>query len=182
MKLVLPILAALALAAPPVQAQTSGETCGRIDGRDERLACYDSLFREPAEPLPDQSVVFQSEQLIPARPSGRERALMTVACEAGNLSVQFSFAGQLLSATGSNGPITFQLDLQSARTHTLRASPDNRALGFWTTPEAQAFLDTLPGADNLTVRVTPSNQRSLSVRFSLAGIEAAIDPIRSACE
>ena len=113
----------------------------------------------------DLSVSFNSEQLIPARPSGRAPATMTVACAAGTLNVVFGFAGNTMSALGNDAGITLQLDLQAARSRTLPANADNTALVINNTRDAAAFLDTLEGATNLTVRVTPVNSRSLSVRF-----------------
>jgi hypothetical protein len=163
-------------------AQTSGATCGVITDNAERLACYDKLFRGAGTPDNGLSVTFESEQQIPARPSGRGRAQFTVSCEAGVLSAQFSFASQLLSATGDFAPVTFQLDQQSARTRTLNTSPDNTAVGFWTTADAEAFLATLEGASELAVRITPTSYRSLSIRFRLEGVLDAIAPIRAACQ
>ena len=169
-------------ATGPALAQTTGAACAALDDDVARLACYDNLFRRGVPAGEGLKVTFESEQLIPARPPGRERATFVVACADDLLSVQFRFAGQLLSATGDFSPITFQIDQQTARTRTLNASPDNTALGFWTTADSNAFLATLDGATNLAVRVTPLNYRSLSVRFSLAGVAEAVAPIRKACE
>ena len=63
--------------AAPVQAQTNAAECAAIDDDQERLACYDRLFRDSAGNGGDGSqgtaepVVIQSERLIPARPTGR---------------------------------------------------------------------------------------------------------------
>jgi hypothetical protein len=180
------LLLCLALVMPftpvPAFAQTNGAACGAIADDAERLVCYDRLFRGAGMAEDGLSLTFESEQQIPARPSGRGRAQFTVSCDAGVLSARFSFAGQLLSATGDFAPVTFQLDQQSARTRTLNASPDNTAVGFWTTAEAEAFLATLEGASALAVRVTPTSYRSLSIRFRLEGVLDAIAPIRAACQ
>jgi hypothetical protein len=176
-------LAMLMAPAPVAFAQSSGAACSTIADDAQRLACYDKLFRNGGRADDALSVTFESEQQIPAYPSGgRGRAEFTVSCEAGVLSARFSFAGQLLSATGDFAPITFQLDQQSARTRTLNASLDNTALGFWTTADAEAFLSTLEGASALAVRVTPTSYRSLSVRFRLEGVLDAVAPIRAACQ
>jgi hypothetical protein len=170
------------LPVSPVMAQSTGAACAGVEDDAERLACYDTVFRNAAPKAGDNMLMLQSEQLIPARPSGRERATMTTSCLDQVLSVQFHFANQFLSVTGDFAPITFQVDQASARTRTLNASPDNMALGFWTTGESNAFLTTLKGGNNLTVRVTPAYARSLTVRFALAGFEEAVAPIRAACE
>lgn len=184
MKLVLVGALTLALSSGvlPAIAQSQARACAAIDTDAERLACYDGVYRTGEGVSDALSASFESEQLIPARPSGRDRARMTVSCEAGTLSVGFSFANQLVSATGDFGALTTQLDAQPARTRSLDASPDNLSLGLWTTRDAAVFLDSLVGSSNLTVRMTPANYRSLSVRFSLADVAEGIAPVRAACE
>ncbi|HTN63363.1 MAG TPA: invasion associated locus B family protein [Devosia sp.] len=179
---VLPVLALLFLPLLPANAafaQASGAACAAIDDDPERLACYDGVFRAaPVEPA--NSVTFNSEQLIPAKPSGRQPAVITVACDAGVLSVKFAFAGNTMSPIGGDTGITLQLDLQAARSMTLPIADNNTALVI--DRNAEAFLDSLRGANNLTVRVTPVSSRSLSVRFKLDGVVEAIAPVQAACE
>ena len=178
----LPVLALLLLPllpATPSFAQANGASCAAIPGDAERLACYDGIFRgAPADAT--NTVGFNSEQLIPAKPSGRQPAVMTVTCVAGALSVKFSFAGNTMSAIGNDAGITLQLDLQAARSRTLPTADNNTALVI--NRDAGAFLDSLAGATNLTVRVTPVSSRSLSVRFKLAGVDEVVAPVRAACE
>ncbi|WDR04045.1 hypothetical protein PSQ19_08560 [Devosia algicola] len=146
------------------------------------MACYDAIFRPNAPAEGSVSVVFTSEQSIPARPSGRGQATMTVSCDAGKLSVAFAFAGHALSGTSRDSGITLQPDLQPARTRTLPASADNRSLLIDNTQEAVTFLEQLEGATNLSVRTTPFNYRSLSVRFRIDNATDLLAPVRAACE
>ena len=170
----------LSLAAPAF-GQQAGAQCAAIAADDERLACYDAVFGVGGEEPEGLSITFESEQMIPARPSGRAPATMTVACDSGELSVIFAYAGNTMSALGRDAGITMQVDLQAARSRTLPVDETNTALVIEGNADAKAFLDMLAGANNLTTRVTPVNSRSLSVRFSLAGMLDAIAPIRSAC-
>jgi hypothetical protein len=64
---------------------------------------------------------------------------------------------------------------------TLRVSQDNTAVGYWTTGESSAFIDTLAGGTNLKVRMTPVRQRSLTVDFRLTDRLSAIAGIRDTC-
>ena len=166
----------------PAFAQETGASCSQIGDDAERLACYDKLFRTTGQPSGGTAVTIESERLIPALPTGRKPAEMIVACDSGLLTVQFRFAGQLVSATGDIAPITFQVDQNATAVRTLRPSPDNAAAGFWTTSESLAFLNSLAGGTNLKVRMTPVRQRSMTVDFRLAEQREAIEAARNACD
>lgn len=178
----LPALALLLLPllpGTPVFAQANGAACSAIAEDPERLACYDGIFRATSADTAN-STSLNSEQLIPARPNGRQPAVMTVACAADTLSVKFAFAGNIMSPIAGDAGITLQLDLQAARSLTLPTADNNTALVI--TRDARAFLDSLQGATNLTVRVTPVSSRSLTVRFRVADLDTAVAPILAACE
>ncbi|UYN99590.1 MAG: hypothetical protein KIT02_17065 [Devosia sp.] len=178
------VLAVLALALVPATysipgfAQTGGQ-CAQIGDDGERLACYDALFQSNGTGE-DVSVVFESEQLIPARPSGRAPATITLSCTAGNLQVAFGFAGNTLSALGNDAGITLQYDLQR-RSSTLPVNEDNTAILFDNTRDALTFVNALAGVTNLTVRVTPTSTRTLSVRFRVDEFAVTAEPVLSAC-
>lgn len=174
------VLASAALLSPAL-AQSGGAQCAAIGGDAERLACYDGIFRDAGDAAEPLSVSFQSEQLIPARPSGRAPATMTITCSAGTLSVAFAYAGNTMSALGRDAGLTLQVDLQAARSRTVPVNAANTALLIDNTPDTLAFLDLLAGANNLTTRVTPVNSRSLSVRFNLSGVLEEIEPVKAAC-
>lgn len=170
-----------ALLSAPALSQETGASCALIEDGAERLACYDRLFRTDNPPAGDAMVTIESERLIPALPTGRKPAEMIVSCDSGLLTVQFRFAGQLISATGDIAPITFQVDQNPTSVRTLRASQDNASAGFWTTQESTAFLNSLAGGTNLKVRMTPVRQRSLTVDFRLDKHREEIEAARNAC-
>jgi hypothetical protein len=177
----LPVLALvplLALPTPVAFAQSEASQCTTIGADAERLACYDAIFMATAGAA--DAVVLQSEQLIPARPNGRSPATMSVSCEASVLTIAFGFAGNTMSALGNDAGITLQYDLQAARSRTLPVDGTNTAIVL-SGRDAATFLDGLAGATNLTVRVTPTTSRSLSVRFRVDAFAAEVAPVRAAC-
>lgn len=162
-------------------AQQTGLQCTTIADDAERLACFDAAFAAPAGEAGDTRIVFESEQLIPARPNGRRPATITVACDAGVLSVAFAFAGNTMSALGNDAGITWQFDLQAARSRTLPVNDENTAILLDNTRDALAFIQSLEGATNLTLRVTPVSSRSLSVRYRVDSFVDQVAPVRAAC-
>lgn len=181
---ILPVLALLpffAASTPYAAAQQVGAQCTTIEADAERLACFDAAYAQSPSPLSEAVAVFQSEQTIPARPSGRAPATITVACTGDVLTVAFAFAGNTLSALGNDAGITWQLDLQARTTRTLPVDESNTAILLDNTSASLAFLRGLEGANNLTVRVTPSSARTLSVRYQLAAFPAQLDPVLQAC-
>jgi type VI secretion system protein VasI len=175
------VLAPLGTGAVLAQAP-GGIACAPISDDVERLACYDAIFRH-ADPAADaQSLVLESHQLIPAHPTGRAPATMTFACESAELVLRFGFAGNLLSATGSSTGITFTRDLSGDQVMTLPPSENGAELVMRPTARVLSFLDWLSGATNVTVRVTPADYRSLTVRFRIADIRDKLAPILATCE
>lgn len=170
---------AMLVISSPALAQ-SGAQCAAIDDDVARLVCYDDLFQGTADPSDVQSVVFESEQLIPARPSGRAPATITVSCEANGLQVAFGFAGNTLSSLGNDVGMTLQYDL-TRRSSTLPVNAANNAVLIDSTRDALAFIDNLAGVTNLTVRVTPTSARTLSVRFRVDSFAQDVAPVVAAC-
>jgi hypothetical protein len=168
-------------AMPEAVAQQAVAQCTVIQDDGERLACYDAIFLRKST-TPDQEIVVASERLIPARPTGREPAMMSIGCENGEMVVSFAFAGQLVSNTGDIAPLTYQVDAGGTTVRTLRADTDNIRLSFADQRDTQTFLDSLIGGTNLKVRVTPVRQRSLTVDFRLATVAEELSAMRESCD
>lgn len=172
-----PLLLGFAL---PASAQ-SGAQCSAIEADAERLACFENAFSAGSEAEPIASVTLESQQLIPANPSGRAPATITVSCGTEGLQVAFGFAGNTMSILGNDVGLTLQYDLLRARSSTLPVNSDNTAVLIDNTRDAQAFVQGLEGATNLTVRVTPATTRSLNVRFNVSDFDDAVGPVVEAC-
>ncbi|HEV7278498.1 MAG TPA: hypothetical protein VGN80_19640 [Devosiaceae bacterium] len=178
------LLGFLVSAAPLASAigQDTGAACAGIGDDGERLACYDRVFRTAGGEAPaSEAILLESERLIPAAPSGREPATLTIACEAGGPEVSFAFAGQLVSVTGDIAPLTMQVDQNATVVRTMSASADNRSLSFSSDRDTETFLDSLAGGSNLRVRVTPVRQRSLTVDYDIGDVLPAIAALRENC-
>lgn len=176
------VLGTIILSAPPVIGQDSdAAACAAIAADGQRLACYDAIFRT-VPMATGEAVVIASEQMIPARPSGRGHASLRLICENGELQVRFGFAGQAVTITGTNGPITFQFDQNPPTVRNLEASADNLEIGYWRSVDSRVFLSRFAGADALRVRITPPNLRSLAVDFHIAEAMPQIQALSESCQ
>jgi hypothetical protein len=173
-------LPALLLSAVPAFAQSEAESCAVLANDAERLACYDGIFRTGSSDAVE-AAVFQSEQLIPAVPTGRGNATMTVACEVGELVVRFGFAGNVLAPTGSNTGISLQRDLLRAQAMTLPPNANGTELLIRGNDTVISFFNSLEGVTNLGARVTPANSRSLNVRFRVEDLAQQVAPVIAGC-
>jgi hypothetical protein len=181
LRLFLPLLFIAGFApVVPAVAQSSPELCAAMAEDMERLACYDAIFRAE-DTAPADAVVIESERMIPARPTGRAPAMMTVACEAADIVVSFAFAGHFVSNTLDIAPVTFQVDQNATSVRTLAADTTNTSLRFAPGTESESFLDGLAGGTNLRVRMTPVRQRSLTVDFRVSNHVDAIGALRAGC-
>jgi hypothetical protein len=86
-----------------------------------------------------------------------------------------------MSALGKDAGITWQFDLQAARSRTLPVNADNTAVLLDNTLDSLGFIQSMAGATNLTVRVTPLNSRSLTVRYRVDNLAELVAPVLAAC-
>ncbi|HEV7344952.1 MAG TPA: hypothetical protein VGN60_04885 [Devosia sp.] len=178
---VLALLPLLSVTTPVALAQPTGARCTTIAVDAERLACFDAAFAADPAMASAPSVVIESQQRIPARPDGRAPATITVSCDADVLQVAFAFARNTMSALGNDAGLTWQFDLQAARSRTLPVNEENTAILLDNTADSLAFIRSSAGATNLTLRVTPVNSRSLTVRYRVDDFVDLVAPVRAAC-
>lgn len=174
------LLTLLGGAGAPVFAQQTPQICARIEDDAERLACYDAIFQAVGD-VAGESILLESEQLIPASPTGRAPVTMTLVCDAGQLRVTLRFAGNTVANTGAFAPVTFQVDSRGTVVRNLSADASNTELSFAAGSESDEFLDSLVGGTNLRVRMTPVRQRMVNVIFRLRERAGEIAALRQAC-
>lgn len=172
----------------PTLAQADVQECVAIGDDAARLACYDTLFvgtgpidEEGDEPGIFETIAIPSERPIPARPTGREPAILGISCNDGAMLVAFRFAGNNVSNTGDIAPLTYQVDSGGTTVRTLRANADNTELSFATPADTETFLNSLAGGTSVRVRVTPVRQRSVNVEFRLLDFIDEIQALRANC-
>lgn len=85
------------------------------------------------------------------------------------------------SGTYEYGPVTVQLDDNEPEAYSMEAIDDGHAVGFWESADATAFIQSLFGAQTLSMAITPNNGEPITIGFNIEGIETMIAPVRDAC-
>lgn len=182
--------------------------CSEIVNVTDRLACYDSFFRDngsaqenqPKASLPIQhknwsvstevsslddskNVFLISEALETNRGRfGNEvRFRLLVACRENVTSVWIHFGGMFMSDY-QHGKVTYRLDKQKAKSKSFRESNNNEALGLWNGGSAIPFIRELFGHERLLIVATPHSESSVEATFDISGIEDVIIPLKEACK
>jgi len=182
-------------------AQSTGEGCAKIQADNQRLECYDLIFKQERVGGPTQGVgawrvtedvsliddsrtVFlrlTSEDSHPGRFGGREKSYLAIACRENTTSLWMTFADNFMSSNAGSGSVTYRIDDEEARSQGFRESNDNSALGLWNGSTAIPFVKRLIGNERLVVRATPFSESSVTATYDIRGLENAIVPLRQAC-
>jgi type VI secretion system protein VasI len=186
-------------ASHPVLA--SSPACTQIDDDAQRLACYDREFRPKPAPAAETGAGWQvtvadaaaagegearvsraSDSNIACRLIEPRPVVMTVQCKDNVTSISFETGCYMASSEYRDyGYVTYQVDHSEARTAHMIAGPDNHSLGFWSGDTAIPFIRELLGKSRVSVKMTPYADEHVSTAFDLAGLEQAIEPVRSQC-
>jgi len=60
-------------------------------------------------------------------------------------------------------------------------STDNKALGLWSGGESIPVIKKMFGKKQLIARMTPFSESPITVEMDITGLDAAIEPLRTAC-
>lgn len=93
-----------------------------------------------------------------------------------------NFDGLHMTDIQNYGQVTFRVDKQKAFSLRTRNSTDNKALGLWSGNSAIPFIKRLYGGNTLLVQATPFNDSPVTFSLNIAGLESAIQPLRTACK
>lgn len=172
--------------------------CAAMAEPNLRLGCYDDLFRTVTAPevpgawsvqvdksqLDDSTSVYVSlESIEPLRAKfgPPEPARLLLRCKEKVTVAFFVFGGHFMSDNRGGGRIDYRIDTAAAKHRSFGESNDNKALGLWSGKTAIPFLKELMTGQSLYVRATPFNDSMVEAVFPIAGMEAAIKPLREAC-
>ncbi len=131
-----------------------------------------------------QTVVLalSSEDSVPARfGSSMVTPRLILRCLENTTSMYFVIRGTFLADIQGYGQIDYRIDERPASQWSMQASTDNEALGLWRGSRAIPQIRSMFGGQHLTIRLTPFNESPLELNFSIAGLEAAITPLRESC-
>jgi len=172
--------------------------CAVQDGDLKRLACYDSIAkslgysRAPAattvtgagawqvstqkNPLDDTRTVILSLSATTGQSQFGDAIWLVVRCQSGQINAFINWSSYLgLEQT----PVTTRLGTGEAKTQKWLLSTDNKAT-FYPGDDA-AFLEQLLAADRFVAQTTPYNESPITAVFELAGLSAAVKPLREVC-
>ncbi len=175
-----------------------GAECAAIPDPDARLNCYDSLFKVVEPPttvenwrsdssmslLDDSKIVtlfLSSDAPIRSRFGSSQPADMIVRCKENTTALYFLFADQFMSDIQGYGRVSYRIDSAKAAVWPMDVSTDNKALGLWSGSTSIPAIKQLIGGNSLFLRVTPYNESAIEMTFTIAGLEAAVKPLREAC-
>ena len=79
------------------------------------------------------------------------------------------------------GKVEYRIDDGKAGSVRMLASTDNKALGLWDGGSSIPFIKKLMQGKYIVFRATPFNESSVEFTVNLAGLDAAVTPLRKAC-
>lgn len=174
--------------------------CTGISAPGERLKCFDQAYSQTPEPsqtqrgdwrieteasrLDDSTTVYLSTtsiETLPGRFGRGEKALLMLRCKEGRTDAYIYFAGYFMADNNGGGMVDYRVDDRQAQRIEMAESTSNDALGFWDTDFSISFIKDILGGDELFVRARPYNEAPVEMTFGIAGLEAALQPLRDAC-
>ena len=108
-------------------------------------------------------------------------ARLVIACRENVTNLYIVYAGAFMAGEGEWGRVVWRVDGGRARAAQMRESGDNAALGLWTGRAAIPMVRALLKGRALSLRATPFNGEAMTHVFPIAGLDAAIAPLRRAC-
>lgn len=109
------------------------------------------------------------------------RAQLILRCMENTTSAYFKFNEYFMSDIQGYGRIEYRVDSNTASRVNMDVSTDNMALGLWSGGGSIPFIRRLMEGSSVFVRVTPYNESTIGMTFTIAGLTEEIAPLREAC-
>ncbi len=182
--------------------QPDGAQCAKEKEDDDRLLCYDLLFKKTIkiEPVKQGTGAWRIHKVISKiddsqnvylslnsadyfsdRYNKKQQVILLIECRENTTVAYFNFSGSFMSDHAGNGRVTMRIDKQKAFNKNLRVSTDNEALGLWNGGSSIPLIKKLFAAGTLLLRFTPYNESSSTVNFPVTGLRNSIEPLAKAC-
>ncbi|MBZ0128143.1 MAG: type VI secretion protein [Rhodobacteraceae bacterium] len=194
------LLAALMVA--PIVALADVSECLPIENDLDRLSCYDrEAGRNPVvteipttsdweidtrkSEFKDTTDVFMylqsDEPLNCGIMRSDQKITLVLRCVENTTAIYLSTHCHLASGHGGYGNVEYRVDDRPAGKRGFDDSTNSKALGLWRGNTAIPFIKMLFGGEKLLVRFTPFSENAVTASFNISGIEAALEPLRKAC-
>lgn len=200
------VAAMLSAGAAGGQELEKAKACAASDDGNERLLCYDAIFRLDIKPtaapeppankgkwqgrteknkLTDKTDVFvsvNSNEPVPAR-FGGDGALATLMlrCRDNTTSMTVWFGGQFMASSGGFDRVTYRIDDAPAKDDRWEESTNNEHMGLWNGGRSIPLIKALFDHKTFLLQATPFNESSITLSFDIAGVEQAVTELRAAC-
>lgn len=182
------------------QQTTSPKQCSEIVNNEERLSCYDFLFK-PAQLVDDTDdfgewkirtekskfddslKVFlhvRKTNSVTDRFGNDKDIALVLRCQENTTSAFFVF-DTFMSDNNGRGIVEYRLDKDKKKTVSMTESGDNQALGLWRGGSAIPFIRQLLNKKAMVVRATPFSESPMTIEFNISNLENAIKPLAEAC-
>ena len=180
--------------------------CSKIKTDAERLACFDNTSKPNEPPVSadakgneqkskwefhtEQSKMDDSTSYIIALFSdnqinegehGDEHGVILIGCKKLSTMVILS-TGDLLETHGDVGSVRYRLDKEQAKTIEMKRDKSHRVIGLWSAEKSIPFIKEMFGRDKMLVELERYSGTTVTLEFSIKGIEEAIKPLRQECK
>lgn len=179
-------------------AAQEADQCAKIDNADDRLNCFDSIYREVSipeakgnwvskietSPLDDTETVvlsLKSDDDIRGTHGAAGPADLLIRCKENTTSVFLIFNDHFMSDLQGRGRVDYRIDQETPSRKNMAVSTDNKALGLWSGRVAIPWIKSLMEGGRLYVRATPFSESPVEANFSIKGLDDSIEPLRKAC-
>ena len=180
----------------------TGEDCAKNANNDERLACYDSIYKTNNDTKDEESkknwvlvenrsklddsvsyvIMAISDEKVDETEGLGGYGNIGIVCSKNATRILFHVGSHYLSDTGKYNRLTYRFDKEKPNTISMGVSEDGTALGLWSGSTSIPLIKKMFGHEKMVVEITPYRKTAVTMEFSISGLEEAIKPLRESCK